>query len=78
MTTTLDFGNYKKAASQSRAEPLAPLRAARSDYLAAALGRHAGAEAVAALAHQFARLVGPFHGVYLRCARDYGGLVSAR
>ena len=33
------------------------------EHLAAALGRHAGAEAVTALAHQFARLVGPFHAI---------------
>jgi hypothetical protein len=40
---------------------LAPLRAPQRQNPAAALGRHAGAKAVAALAHQFARLVGPFH-----------------
>ena len=35
------------------------MRAARGDHLAAALGGHAGAEAVAALAYQLARLIGP-------------------
>jgi uncharacterized membrane protein YdjX (TVP38/TMEM64 family) len=33
----------------------------RCDHLAAALGRHAGTETVTALAHQLARLIGPFH-----------------
>jgi hypothetical protein len=40
---------------------LAPLTAPQRQNPAAALGRHAGAKAVAALTHQFARLVGPFH-----------------
>jgi hypothetical protein len=40
---------------------LAPLRTPQRQNPAAALGRHAGAKAVAALAHQFARLIGPFH-----------------
>ncbi len=40
---------------------LAPVARAATTNLAAALGRHAGAKAVAAFAHQFARLVGPFH-----------------
>jgi hypothetical protein len=48
---------------RSRAQFFAPLRAPRSQDLAAALGRHAGAKAVTALAHQFARLIGPFHGM---------------
>jgi hypothetical protein len=37
--------------------------AASGHNLLAALARHPGAKAVAALAHQFARLIGPFHGV---------------
>jgi hypothetical protein len=40
---------------------LAPLPPPQRQNPAAALGRHTGAKAVAALAHQFARLVGPFH-----------------
>jgi len=51
---------------RSRTEPLAALRAAGRQHPAAALGRHPGAKAVTALAHQFARLVGPFHGIDLR------------
>src|SRR5580700_4406602 len=51
---------------RSRTEPLAPLRPPRRQHSAAALGRHPGAKAVTALAHQFARLVGPFHGIDLR------------
>jgi hypothetical protein len=47
---------------RSSAEPLAAPRAARRDDLASADGRDAGTEAVTALAHQFARLIGPFHG----------------
>ena len=46
----------------SGAEPLAALRAPCGDDFAAAGGGGAGAEAVTALAHQLARLIGPFHG----------------
>src|SRR5262245_22249489 len=49
---------------RSGAEPLASARAARGNHLAAAFGRHPGAEAVAALAHQIARLKGPLHGSF--------------
>jgi hypothetical protein len=52
-----------KREKRSRTEPLAALRAAGRQHPAAAFGRHPGAKAVAALAHQFARLVGPFHGI---------------
>ena len=45
-----------------RGEPLAALRPARGDDLAAALGGHAGAKAVPALADELARLIGPLHG----------------
>jgi hypothetical protein len=45
------------------AQSLAAAGAARGHDLLAAFGRHPGAKAVAALAHQFARLIGPFHGV---------------
>ena len=54
---------------RSRTEPLAALRAPGRQHLAAAFGRHAGAKTVTALAHQFARLIGPFHGIDLRSAR---------
>ena len=53
---------------RSRTEPLTPVRTPRRKHPATALRRHPGAKAVAALAHQFARLVGPFHGICLRCA----------
>jgi hypothetical protein len=33
---------------------------------------------MAPLAHQFARLIGPFHGFDLRCARDFKGLIWGR
>jgi len=45
------------------AQSFAAAGAARGHNLLAAFGRHPGAKAVAALAHQFARLIGPFHGV---------------
>jgi hypothetical protein len=45
----------------SSAEALAAMGAASRDHLAAALRGHAGAETVAALAHELARLIGPFH-----------------
>src|SRR5580700_5615271 len=51
---------------RSRTEPLAALGPPGRQHSAAALGRHPGAKAVAAFAHQFARLVGPFHGIDLR------------
>src|SRR6202166_2747797 len=51
---------------RSRTEPLAALGASGRQHPAAAFGRHPGAKAVTALAHQFARLVGPFHGIDLR------------
>jgi hypothetical protein len=44
-----------------RTQPLAAAASARRQHPAAAFGRHARAKAVAALAHQFARLIGPFH-----------------
>jgi hypothetical protein len=48
------------------------VRSSRCHNLAAALGRHAGAKAVTALAHQFARLVGPFHEVVSADALEIG------
>src|SRR2546423_437349 len=50
--------------TRSGAEPLAALRAARGKDPTAALGRHARAETVTALAHQLARLIGPLHGSF--------------
>ena len=55
--------------SRSGTELLAAARPPCREHLAAACGRHPAAKAVAALAHQFARLIGPFHGICLRCAR---------
>ena len=48
----------------SGAQTLAAPRAARGEDLAAAGGRKAGAEAVTALAHQFAGLISPLHGPF--------------
>ena len=48
----------------SGAEPLAATRAARGEHPTAALGLHARAETVTALAHQLARLIGPLHGSF--------------
>src|SRR5712692_4527409 len=48
----------------SGTEPLAPVRPALGNDLAAAHGRHAGAKTVTALAHQLARLEGPLHGLF--------------
>ena len=42
---------------------LTATRAARGQNLAAALGRHTCAKSMAAFAYQFARLIGPFHGI---------------
>jgi hypothetical protein len=47
-------------------EALAALGATASQDLLPVLGRHPQAEAVAALTHQFARLIGPLHGKELR------------
>ena len=52
----------KRRAAAVRRSGASPTRAARREDLAAAFGRHPGAKAVPALAHQFARLIGPFHG----------------
>ena len=45
-----------------RREALAAMGAASSDDLAATLGRHAGTEAMPALANELARLIRPLHG----------------
>jgi hypothetical protein len=47
---------------RSGAQTLAATRAAGGENLAAAGGRETGTEAVTALAHQFAGLIGPLHG----------------
>jgi hypothetical protein len=57
---------------RSGTEPLAPMRAAISEHFAAALCRHARAEAMPPFAHQFAGLIGPFHG-FFSAARECGG-----
>ena len=57
------MGEPRRGAS-SGAEPLASARAARGNDPAPAFGRHASAEAVAALAHQVARLIGPLHDLF--------------
>jgi hypothetical protein len=46
------------------AQTLAATRAARSEDLAAASRSEAGAEAMAALAHQFRGLISPLHGSF--------------
>jgi len=48
--------------SGSGAQTLATARTAGSENLAAAGGGETGAEAVTALAHQFAGLISPLHG----------------
>ena len=50
--------------SASGAQALAATRAARSEDLASAGRRETGAEAVTALAHQFAGLISPLHGSF--------------
>ena len=61
-------------------ELLAAVRAARSDDLAAAGSRHAGAEAVTTLTHELAGLISSLHGAISewpridpRCARGRAG-----
>ena len=48
---------------RSRTEPLATARATRIEHLATARSSHPGPEAMTALAHQLARLIGPLHGL---------------
>jgi hypothetical protein len=55
---------YLRKEPSSGAQALAATRTARSENLAAARGGEAGAEAVAALAHQFAGLISPLHGKF--------------
>jgi hypothetical protein len=74
----IELGNQARRASRlprgsSRTQALAPVSTTRCQHLAAALGGHTGAKAVAALAYQFARLIGPFHGSCLR-SRARNGL----
>src|SRR6185312_11327899 len=53
-------------------QPLAALGAAAVQDLAAVLGRHAQAEAMTALTHEAARLVGALHGTKLRSEKASG------
>ena len=64
------------AAAGLSAQALAAAGTARGDDLAAADSGHAGTEAMAALAHELARLIGPFHGVFLRWSRRNAGCVG--
>src|SRR5437763_8807849 len=56
---------------RSGTQPFAAPGAPRRQDLAAAFTRHTRAKAVAALAYELARLIGPFHGC-LRCAAYRG------
>ena len=56
---------------------LAAARAAGGDDAATTNGGHARAEAVAALAHEFAGLISPLHG-YAPVGRDSGRLTACR
>lgn len=53
-------------------EALASLRAAAGENLAAPFGRHAGTEAMAALAYQFAGLICAFHVLTLTTSEKTG------
>ncbi len=55
---------------RSRTEPLAATRATRIEHVATARRSHPGPEAMTALAHQLARLVGPLHGFPLVRERE--------
>jgi hypothetical protein len=55
---------------RSRTEPLAATHATRIEHLATARSSHPGAEAMTALAHQLARLIGPLHGFPLSRERE--------
>jgi hypothetical protein len=54
------------------------VRAPRRENLAAALGRHARAKSVPAFAHQFARLIGPFHGIFSAARLSIDAVFSRR
>src|SRR6185503_5156108 len=54
-------------------QPLAPARTPRGHDLASALGGHARAVTVTALAYKLARLIGPLHDRILRWSRPGGG-----
>ena len=64
---TIKAPNLSRSGAQSFAAPRAP----RCQDLATAFTGHTGAKAMAALAYEFARLIGPFHGC-LRCAACRG------
>src|SRR3954471_7003586 len=63
-------------ARASGTEALASPRTPRCDDLAAADRGGPGAEAVTALAHQFARLIGPFHGSHIQLVCGLGAQVT--
>jgi hypothetical protein len=78
---TVGKRNRNPSPSRSGTQSFAAPRAPRGQYLAAAFTGHTGAKAMAALAYEFARLIGPFHGVSplrrlprQQAARDCGGL----
>src|SRR3569623_1359047 len=61
------------ALGRSGGEFLAAMGAAAGQDLAATRSRHTRTEAVAALAHDFARLIGALHGVLWRKERGFYG-----
>ena len=64
------------AAAGSSAQALTAACTARSNNLTAADRGHACPEAMTALAHKLARLIGPFHGVFLRWSRRNAGCIG--
>lgn len=58
--------------SRSGTQFFAAPRAPRGQYLATTFCGHTGAKTMAALAYEFAWLIGPFHGMSLRCAACRG------
>jgi len=65
------YATQTPSPSRSGTQPFAAACAARRQNLAAAFTHHARAKAMAALAYEFARLIGPFHRC-LRCAACRG------
>ena len=68
---TLAKATETPSLSRSGTQSFAAPRAPRGQNLAAAFAGHTGAKAMAALAYEFARLIGAFHGC-LRCAACRG------
>jgi hypothetical protein len=69
--TAADAAQLNRAAQLSR-EALAALGAAARQHVAATNCRHAMTEAMAALAHDFAGLVGAFHVKYSIASKPRG------